>query len=164
MSDLLAKACQETKDGNMKLKESVQHIGETFFNAAETSEQECCWDLLELPMTQSSVKVEFISTCPPDDRVFIAKDSSILQEMEPDSEDVKVAGKVKRYAKQPSKLEDWCLADYVQLDVLTRHLTLYNMTLKIVHQQKMNQQHFSDTNRTQQDIVQMQVKQNHLTC
>ena len=96
-------------------------MGNKFLNAAETSEQECCRDLLELPMTQSSVKVEFISTCPLDDRVFIAKDNSILQEMEPDSEDVKVAGNVERYAKQPSQLEDWCLADYVaQLDVWTR--------------------------------------------
>ena len=77
MSNLLAKACQEAKDGNMKLKESVRHMGNKFLNAAETSEQECCWDLLELPMTQSTVKVEFISTCPPDHRVFIAKDSSI---------------------------------------------------------------------------------------
>ena len=67
------------------------------------------------------MKVEFISTCPPDYRVFIAKDNSILQEMEPDSEDVKVAGNVERYAKWPSQLEDWCLADYVaQLDVQTR--------------------------------------------
>ena len=74
-------------------------MGNIFLNAAETSEQECCLDLLELLMTQSSVKVEFISTCPSDDRVFIAKDNSILQEMEPDSEDVKVAGNVERYAK-----------------------------------------------------------------
>ena len=81
-------------------------MGNKFLNAAETSEQECCWDLLELTMTQSSVKVEFISMCPPDDRVFIAKDNSTLQEMELDSEDVRVTGNVARYAKQPSQLED----------------------------------------------------------
>ena len=105
----------------MVLKESVCHMGNTFFNAAEISEEKCCLDLLELPMTQSSVKVEFISTCPPDDRVFIAKDNSILQEMKAGSEDVKVAGNVERYAKWPSQLEDWCLADYVaQSDVETR--------------------------------------------
>ena len=39
-----------------------------FLNSVEIAEQECCWDLLELPMIQSSVKVEFISTCPPDDK------------------------------------------------------------------------------------------------
>ena len=39
--------------------------------------------------------------------------------MEPDSEDIKVAGNVERYVKQPSQLEDWCLA-VAQLDVWTR--------------------------------------------
>ena len=121
MSELLANACQEAKDGNMTLKESVRHMGNKFLNGVETAEQECCWDLLELPMTQSSVKVEFISTCPPDDRVFIAKNDAILQEMSPDCEDIKVAGNIDRYAKRPSQLEEWCLADYVaQLDVKTR--------------------------------------------
>ena len=79
----------------------------------EMSEQECCWDLLELPMTQSSVKVEFISTCPPDDRVFIAKDDTLLVNMDPDSEDIKVAGNIEKYAKCPKQLEYWCLADFV---------------------------------------------------
>ena len=121
MSELLANACQEAKDGNMTLKESVQHMGNKFLNGVETAEQECCWDLLELPMTQSSVKVEFISTCPPDDRVFIAKNDAKLQEMSPDCEDIKVAGNVDRYAQCPLQLEEWCLADYVaQLNVKTR--------------------------------------------
>ena len=69
MSDLLAAACKEAREGNMTLKESVRHMGNKFLNSVEMSEQECCWDLLELPMTQSSVKVEFISTRPPDDSV-----------------------------------------------------------------------------------------------
>ena len=55
MSDLLATACKEAREGNMTLKESVQHMGNKFLNSVEMSEQECCWDLLELPMTQSSV-------------------------------------------------------------------------------------------------------------
>ena len=75
------------------------------------SEHECCWDLLELPITQSSVKVEFISTCPPDDRMLIAKDDALLANMDPDSEDIKVAGNIKMYAKHPKQLEYWCLAD-----------------------------------------------------
>ena len=75
--------------------------------------QECCWDLLELPMTQSSVKVKFISTCPPDDRVFIAKDDTLLANTDPDSEDIKVAGNIEKYAKCPKQLEYWCLADFV---------------------------------------------------
>ena len=78
----------------MTLKESVQHMGNKFLKSVQMSELKCCWDLLELPLTQSSVKVEFISTCPPDDRVFIAKDDTLLANMDPDSEDIKVAGNI----------------------------------------------------------------------
>ena len=74
-------------------------MGNKFLNGVETAEQECCGDLLELPMTQSSVKVEFISTCPPDDRVFIAKNDAILQEMSPDCEDIKVCRKCRQVCK-----------------------------------------------------------------
>ena len=80
-------------------------MGNKFLNSVEISEQECCWDLLELPMTQSSVKVEFVSTRPPDDRVFIAKDDTIVQNMDPDSEDARVAGNIEKYAKCPKTLE-----------------------------------------------------------
>ena len=100
-------------------------MGNKFLNSGEIGEQECCWDLLELPMTQSSVKVEFISTCPPDDRVFIAKGDSIIWEMDPYSEDVRVAGHTEKYANHPAQLEDWCLAYYIsQLDMRTKKFVM----------------------------------------
>ena len=55
-------------------------MGNKFLNAVETGDIECCYDLLELPITQSSVKIQFISTCRPDDGVFIAKDNTLLQQ------------------------------------------------------------------------------------
>ena len=113
MSALLAQACEEAKAGNMTLKESVRHMGNKFLNAVETGEIECCYDLLELPITQSSVKIEFISICKPDDRVFIAKHNELLQQLAPDSEDVKIANVIDKYAKHPKQLEEWCLADFV---------------------------------------------------
>ena len=92
-------------------------MGNKFINAVETSEQECCFDLLELPFTQSSVRVEFISTCPPDERVFIAKDENTLRNMKSTSTDIKLPGIIDKYSKRPSQLYNWCLADYVsQLD------------------------------------------------
>ena len=64
--------------------------------------------------------MEFISTCPPDDRVFIAKDDSILQEIDPESEDVRVAGNIVKYVNHPAQFKGWCLADYLsQLDMRT---------------------------------------------
>ena len=80
------------------------------------------------------MKVEFISTCPPGDRVFIAKDDTIFQNMDPESEDVRVAGNIEKYAKCPKILEDWCLADYVsKLD--TRNTT----TEKVEHSEEINE-------------------------
>ena len=73
-------------------------MGNQFLNSVEIAEQECCWDLLELSVTQSSVNMEVMSTCLPDDRVFIAKDNSILQEMDQDSENVRVGGNIEKYA------------------------------------------------------------------
>ena len=96
-------------------------MGNKFLNNVEIAEQECCWELLALPMTQLSVKVEFINTCPPDERAFIAKEDSVLQEMDPDSEDVRVAGNHEKYANYPAQMEDWCLADYIsQVDMRTK--------------------------------------------
>ena len=60
MSKLLENAAKEARKGNMDLKQSVQHIGNKFLNCSEMSEQECAYSLLELPITQSSIKVEFI--------------------------------------------------------------------------------------------------------
>ena len=121
MSLLLLEACKEAKAGNMTLKESVRDMGNKFLNAVETGEQECCYDLLELPITQSSVKIQFITTCRPDDRVFIAKHSKLLQQLTPDSEDVKVSSIIDKYAKHPSQLKEWCLADFVsQLEIAKR--------------------------------------------
>ena len=62
MSMLLENAAKEARKGNMNLKQSVRHIGNKFLNCSEMSEQECAYSLLELPITQSSIRVEFINT------------------------------------------------------------------------------------------------------
>ena len=113
MSLLLSEACKEAKTGNMTLKDSVMHMGNKFLNAVEISEQECCYDLLQLPITQSSVKIEFISTCKPDDRVFIAKNDELFKKLTSESEDVKLAGNIDKYVKHPHQLEQCCLVDFV---------------------------------------------------
>ena len=35
MSAIMEKACQEAREGNMNLKESVRHMGNAFLNGAE---------------------------------------------------------------------------------------------------------------------------------
>ena len=115
MSKLLENASKEAKLGNMDLKQSVRHIGNKFLNCSEMSEQECAYSLLELPMTQSSIKVEFINTSEIHNRVFIAKPDHILQKMNPDSDKIKQMNNIDRYAIRPHVLKEMCLADYISL-------------------------------------------------
>ena len=98
MSKLLEIASKEVKLGNMDLKQSVRHIGNKFLNCSEMSEQECAYSLLELPMTQSSIKVKFINTSEIHNRVFIAKPDHILKNMNPDSDKIKQMNNIDRYA------------------------------------------------------------------
>ena len=80
---LLENAVKEAKKGNMNLKQSVRHIGNKFLKCSEMSEQECPYSLLELPITQSSIRVEFINTSKIPNRVFITKPDHKLQKWTP---------------------------------------------------------------------------------
>ena len=115
MSKLLENAAKEAKEGNMDLKQSVRHIGNKFLNCSEMSEEECAYSLLELPITQSSIKVEFINTSEIYNRVFIAKPDYMLHKMDPDSEEIKQQNNVDKYAPRPHVLKQMCLADFVAL-------------------------------------------------
>ena len=111
------------KEGNMYLKQSVRHIGNKFLNCSEMSEQECAYSLLELPITQSSIKIEFINTSEINDRVFIAKPDYTLKTMHPESEEIKQESNIDKYASRPHILKNMCLADYISLTD-----TIYNST------------------------------------
>ena len=65
------------------------------------SEQECAYSLLELPITQSSIKVEFINTSEIGNRVFIAKPDYILKNMDQESEEIKQENNIDKYATRP---------------------------------------------------------------
>ena len=52
------------------------------------SEQECVYSLLELPITQSSIKVEFINTSEIPNCVFIAKADYLLKKMDPEDDNI----------------------------------------------------------------------------
>ena len=113
MSQLMANACDEAKDGNMSLKESVRHIGNKFINATESPVQECCFDILQLPITQSSRKKEFICTSRPEQRVSLTKSLLDLEQLNPQSTDVSYKSNIDKYMIRPKQLHSWCLADYV---------------------------------------------------
>ena len=69
------------------------------------SEQECAYSLLELPITQSSIRVEFINTSEIPNRVFITKPDHILQKMDPNSIEIKQENNIDKYSSRPHILK-----------------------------------------------------------
>eukprot|EP00105_Crassostrea_gigas_P014661 XP_011431404.1 PREDICTED: uncharacterized protein LOC105331065 [Crassostrea gigas] len=119
MSDLLNRAAKEAREGNLDIKRQVRHIGNHFLNSVEVGAQEAAYLVLQMPMTKASRDVVFINTSPSDDRVILIKTDAELEKLTPNSTDVECSNIIKRYAKRPKQLENWCLADYVsQLDVV----------------------------------------------
>ncbi len=119
MSAMLDAAAKEARKGNLDLKKQVRHIGNIFSNAVEVSAQEAVYLVLQMPLTRCTRDVVFINTSPPEERVFLLKPKSVLEELPEDSTEIVSDNIVKRYAKRPRVLERWCLADYVsQLDVI----------------------------------------------
>jgi hypothetical protein len=113
MSETMRMADEEARQGNMDIKNSVRHIGNKFLNAAECPVQQCCYDILQLPITNSTRKKEFINTNPPELRVGLVKSMEVLEQMEESSKDVTHLSNINRYEMRPRFMEDWCLADYV---------------------------------------------------
>ena len=119
MSDLLRAACEEAKAGNMNLREQVHHMGNKFLNAVEEPIQACCYEILQLPISNSTRKKEFINTCPPGEHVGLTKSLYKLEQLEPNSKDVTYKSNIDRYLMRPKQLAAWCLADYVaKIDIV----------------------------------------------
>ncbi|XP_062615034.1 uncharacterized protein LOC134276764 [Saccostrea cucullata] len=119
MSELLSRAAKEAREGNLDIKRQVRHIGNQFLNSVEVGAQEAAYLVLQMPLTKASRDVMFINTSPVEDRVILVKPDSELEKLNANSTDIECSNIVKRYAKRPKQLENWCLADYVsQLDVV----------------------------------------------
>ncbi|XP_078349889.1 uncharacterized protein LOC144634728 [Oculina patagonica] len=112
MSELLRKACEEAREGNLGIKQQVRDIGNKFLNSVEISAQEAVYIVLQLPMRRSSREVVFINTALPDERVHLLKSIDDIQLLEDESEDIESGGLIKRYTKRPSCLENVTLADW----------------------------------------------------
>ncbi|XP_070548911.1 uncharacterized protein [Ptychodera flava] len=112
MSALLEQACKEARRGNMELKAQVRHIGNKFLNNVEISAQEAAYIILQMPLTRATRQVVFINTSPPHERTFLLKSKAALENTPADSTDIESDNLIKRYARRPKSLDNWCLADY----------------------------------------------------
>ena len=113
MSELLRKAADEAKlnDGS-NIRQQLRAVGNKFLNAVEISAQEACYILLQLCMRKSSRQVIFVNTNLPEDRVFLLKPQSVIENMDDDDENVESRGLITRYEERPESLENACLADF----------------------------------------------------
>jgi hypothetical protein len=64
ISRLLRSCVESFSAGNHSIREKLQTVSNTFYNGTEISAQEAAWCRLRLPMSSSSVIVEFINTGP----------------------------------------------------------------------------------------------------
>lgn len=64
ISKLLRSCVENFKDGNHSIREKLKTVSNAFYNGTEISAQEAAWCRLRLPMSCSSVAVEFINTGP----------------------------------------------------------------------------------------------------
>ena len=147
MSKLLEQAAKEAKQGNMDFKKSVRHIGNKFLNCTEMSEQECVYSLLELPITQSSIKVEFINTSEIPNRVFIAKPDYLLKKMDPEDDNIKQLNSIDKYANRPKQLIDMCLADFVSMtDIVQKYKPFTSDDEQSINEYSSDEENENDQN------------------
>ena len=112
MSKLLRKACEEAKEGNKNIVNSVRHIGNKFLNAVEISVQEAVYLVLQMPWRRSR-EFQYTNTSDPDERTFLLKSMDKIKELPDNLIDIESDNVIKRYQRCPKKLENVCLADFV---------------------------------------------------
>ncbi|XP_070537059.1 uncharacterized protein [Ptychodera flava] len=112
MSNLLARAVDEVREGNQDIRESVRHIGNKFLNHVEVSAQEAVYLTMQMKLRRASRDVIFVNTSPPNDRVILLKPLDEIQNMPANATDIESDNILKKYERRPKALEKLCLADF----------------------------------------------------
>ena len=119
MSAQLDAAAREARKGNFDIKKQVRHIGNVFSNCVEVSAQEAVYLALQIPLTKATRDIVFINTFTPEERLFLLKSKTVLDDLPAESTDVEADSIIQRYSKRPRQLQKFCLADYVStVDVI----------------------------------------------
>ena len=88
MSAKLDAAAKEARKGNFDLKKQVRHTGNIFTNSVEVSAQEAVYLDLQIPLTKCTGDIVFINTSTPEERVFLLKPKSVLDELPAETTDI----------------------------------------------------------------------------
>ena len=105
------------------------------------------YSLLELPITQSSIKVEFINTSEIPNRVFIAKPDYLLKKMDPEDDNIKQPNSIDKYANRPKQLIDMCLADFVSMtDIVQKYKPFTSDDEQSINEYSSDEENENDQN------------------
>ena len=66
----------------------MRHIGNVFSNCVEISAQEAVYLVLQIPLTKCTRDIVFINTSTPEERIFLLKPKSVLDEPPAESTDI----------------------------------------------------------------------------
>ena len=99
MSAQLDAAAKEVRKGNFDLKKQIRHIGNVFSNCVEVSAQEAVYLALQIPLTKCRRDIVFINTSTPEERLFLLKPKSVLDQLPAESIDVESDNIIQRILK-----------------------------------------------------------------
>ena len=94
MGTLMAEACKEAKDDSMTIKQSFHHLANIFLNTVKSPVMEACYIIVT---NNTIINQKGILTCRPNEWVFIAKGKETLQQLQPNSEDVRPSDNIDKY-------------------------------------------------------------------
>lgn len=90
LSKLLRQAVEDTKNGNLTIRQRLQKFSNLCLNSSVLGSQEAVYLCLSMPLSKFSRDVVFISTGPRDSRVRMLKSKAALEKMDEDDRNIAV--------------------------------------------------------------------------
>ncbi|KAG1928320.1 ATP-dependent DNA helicase PIF1 [Pimephales promelas] len=112
MGDLLKNVIQSVRETNVSEEDEMKQIMQAYSKHRQVSAQESVARTCSLPLKKCSRSVVFLPT--DDDALKMSLPLSVLQNKNPDSEDVWMSGMIEKYRARPltRDFEKICLADF----------------------------------------------------
>ncbi len=112
MGDLLKNVIESVRETNVSEEDEMKQIMQVYSKHRQVSAQESVARTCSLPLKKCSRSVVFLPT--DDDALKMSLPLSVLQNKNPDSEDVWMSGMIDKYRARPltRDFEKMCLADF----------------------------------------------------
>jgi exonuclease III/nucleoside-triphosphatase THEP1 len=113
MSNILEKANEEMKNGNISIKQRLNALANKFQNCSEISAQECSYMILNMPVCKSSRETMYINVLPTEDRLDMMKHMRYLDiHVKTLYNDSFGRNVFEIYKARPCELVNVCLAEF----------------------------------------------------